>query len=1098
MMNLANIGKSSKRKRENLAGQYGEGFKSGVKVATSYGFKVDVMDQSEKLDFRIVREKKSFQYKLSNLYKEKIPKQMKKQCKDEPSFVTVRMKLKDPRDLDQIKNNLFFRPRSFRLLTPGINTQINEEKGDFHILKNEENRGEIYCMGIFVQKKPNLLFGYDININVKGLISGRDRNTIVHEIFLECVAESLLQTSSRPLLVELLDLWITLKEGDLRKNIEFQASFDYEDLATLLSQRYQEKKGVETYPCKEEDVKRLQEVFKDPKLDVLESSFVDLLRFGIYRSVNNEIDFFYSEENQYKSISKDEEDILQSALFRLDHVEANRVLYEKIVVVDGTLLTKKLLCKKRDDVIYVNSKAFCSDEKDSPQKLSFQLGYHIAQSADEYGSFGCKYADIQSSSQEWYTFRVTSADFDFTRNLFEVVCCEKLIQRKPILQCLECEDDGDAATSRLISCVELKDKESNIFIKTKPGYKYTFQAVDLSCPVYQSVSQWLDFRFENKFLMNMLEIRDPLTLKFCRELIEIPIEQVVQDEGHVTINEDGDGKNRDSGEVEGSSIQEDGGACDITECIPGMILEQNTNDSVEYGINDLELNSDEEDLDASDSEIESFFCGNDGDDSSYTDNDDDSSNESVDEETDIPKAKRQKLTKTYYGKELRKGEVYRHSSYKCVKVQDHESPPSFTVICTLQQSLHKAIPLEPPCHILLEADACVAFPEKLVRFEIQTRKKEFIEGLQYKLTEDEYQEEISDVQYEFSSSEKDTKVDGFFIEWRLQLLETQESFCCQKVPRELVLYAGVGGASIGDHEAGFDVKWLVEKDHLCAASLKSDDWHKNASVYCEDVSIFLEKCEKHEMGYPGPKEVDHIQSLPPCQPWSAANRNAEVGKDTRNKMELLSLCRAVGHFRPKTAVLEQVTGIFRKVHEGRQYLSDLVVNFLSLGYQVRLAVHDSKMFGVPQCRKRLIITLARNDTELPSLPLPTDQLSLHVALKSLKNIKTDSEGSGIVMCGQERTFNHILATEKDTEKVYIDEKCKFVNTIKRNTNLWWSDKDRPFSLRELAGLFSFPLTKQFFGEIQQIRKQLGNAVPLKVAEAIAKEVIKVHHHDNFA
>lgn len=1100
MMNLANIGKSNKGEQRSLAGQFGEGFKTGARVATSHGFKVDVMDQSERLDFRIDWKKGSFQYKLSDLNKMKIPKQMKKQCEDEPSFVTVRMKLKDPRylDLDRIKNNFFFTPRSFRLLTPGINTQINEEKGDFRVLKNGENRGEIYCMGIFVEKKQNLLFGYDININVQGLIAGRDRNTIVYEIFLECVAKSLLQTSSKPLLVELLDRWVTLTEGDLRKNIEFQASFDDEDLAELISQCYQEKKGVETYPCKEEEVKRLKKVFHDPKLDILKPSFVDLLREGRYRNVQGQIDFFYSEENRYKSISKDEEDILKSALFRLDHVEANRVLYEKIVVVDGTLLTKNILCEERKDVFYVNSKALCSDEKDSPRELSFQLGYHIARSADSYGSFSCKYADEQFSSREWYKFRVTT-DFDFKKNEFRILCCENLIQLKPILQVLEFEADGDATTSCLVSYVELKDKESRIFIKTKPGYKYTFQAVDLSFPVYQSVAQLLEFKFENKLPMNMLEIRDPLTFKFCQESFEIPIE--VENEVHVNLNEDGDGSNQHSQEVEGSPVEEDVGIYDSTDfSSSGMVLAQNANDSEEYSINDLRLNSDEEDLDASDSEIESFFCGNDGDDSSYSDNDDESSDESADEETDIPRAKRQKLTKTYYGKELRKGEVYHHSSYKCVKVQEHGPPPSFTIICTLQQSLHEAIPLGPPCHIPLEANACVASPEKLVRFEIQTRKETFIKGLQYKLTEDEYQEAISDVLYEFSSSKKDKKGDGFFKEWRLQLLEAPELFCCQKVPRELVLYAGVGGASIGDHEAGFDVKWLVEKDHLCAASLKADDWHKNASVYCEDVSIFLEKCEKHEMGYPGPKEVDHIQSSPPCQPWSAANRNAKVGKDTRIKVELLTLCRAVGHFRPKTAVLEQVTGIFRKNHEGRQYLMDLVLNFLSLGYQVRLAVHDSVRFGVPQHRKRLILTIARNDTDLPSLPHPTDQLSLHDALKSLKNIETGSEGSGIVMCERERTFNHILATEKDTERVYIDHKCKVVNTIKRNTNLWWRDEDRPFSLRELAELFSFPMTKQFFGGIPEIRKQLGNAVPSKLAEAIAKEVIKVHNenHENFA
>ena len=54
-------------------------------------------------------------------------------------------------------------------------------------------------------------------------------------------------------------------------------------------------------------------------------------------------------------------------------------------------------------------------------------------------------------------------------------------------------------------------------------------------------------------------------------------------------------------------------------------------------------------------------------------------------------------------------------------------------------------------------------------------------------------------------------------------------------PKELVLFAGIGGCSLGDKQAGFDPSWLVEQDHLPAASLKQN--HPGASVYEEDVGI---------------------------------------------------------------------------------------------------------------------------------------------------------------------------------------------------------------------------------------------------------------------
>ena len=76
-------------------------------------------------------------------------------------------------------------------------------------------------------------------------------------------------------------------------------------------------------------------------------------------------------------------------------------------------------------------------------------------------------------------------------------------------------------------------------------------------------------------------------------------------------------------------------------------------------------------------------------------------------------------------------------------------------------------------------------------------------------------------------------------------------------PKELVLFAGIGGCSLGDQEAGFDVSWLVEKDQLAASSLKHN--HPNAIHYVEDVCMFLDKVEEGRQGYPSKGEVDHLQ-----------------------------------------------------------------------------------------------------------------------------------------------------------------------------------------------------------------------------------------------
>lgn len=60
------------------------------------------------------------------------------------------------------------------------------------------------------------------------------------------------------------------------------------------------------------------------------------------------------------------------------------------------------------------------------------------------------------------------------------------------------------------------------------------------------------------------------------------------------------------------------------------------------------------------------------------------------------------------------------------------------------------------------------------------------------------------------------------------------------------------------------------------------------------------------------------------------------------------------------------------------------------------------------------------------------------------------------------------------------------------------DETRPFTVREYARIQSFPDTWEFEGTISSQYKQIGNAVPVKLAEKIGKSIInaltqKEHH-----
>lgn len=121
-----------------------------------------------------------------------------------------------------------------------------------------------------------------------------------------------------------------------------------------------------------------------------------------------------------------------------------------------------------------------------------------------------------------------------------------------------------------------------------------------------------------------------------------------------------------------------------------------------------------------------------------------------------------------------------------------------------------------------------------------------------------------------------------WLEGKNKLTETElVRIVSHTIPRESVLFAGVGGSLIGAQgcffhfkqaiQAGLRVSWLVEKVPLRAASLIQS--YPRANIYSEDVRNFFSNIEEGKLGYPAKGEVDTISSSPPCKGLSQANRN---------------------------------------------------------------------------------------------------------------------------------------------------------------------------------------------------------------------------------
>lgn len=195
----------------------------------------------------------------------------------------------------------------------------------------------------------------------------------------------------------------------------------------------------------------------------------------------------------------------------------------------------------------------------------------------------------------------------------------------------------------------------------------------------------------------------------------------------------------------------------------------------------------------------------------------------------------------------------------------------------------------------------------------------------------------------------------------------------------------------------------------------------------------------------------------------------------------------------------------------RMNVTDIIKNTLSvLGYKVDMKLLNSADYGVPQKRERVIFIGVRNDIDANiTYPEPTysktggDKLkwvSVRDAIDDLKDNDDDNNFSQIYTKHSNDFIEKIKNTEigksvnpKYTEAFFRCKPDEPSNTVKENHGgvFIHYEKHRVMTPRELARLQSFPDDFIFEGSKSKILVQLGNAVPCKLSQAIAKEIKKI-------
>ena len=325
------------------------------------------------------------------------------------------------------------------------------------------------------------------------------------------------------------------------------------------------------------------------------------------------------------------------------------------------------------------------------------------------------------------------------------------------------------------------------------------------------------------------------------------------------------------------------------------------------------------------------------------------------------------------------------------------------------------------------------------------------------------------------------------------------------------LFAGGGGLALGMSLAGFHHVLLNEFETAACKTLKTNKPEWNV----------IEGDVRHIDFTPLRGKIDFLSGGFPCQAFSYAGKGAGFN-DTRGTL-FFELARAVKEIQPKVFMGENVKGLIS--HEKGRTFETIKNTIAELGYTlVEPRVLRAIMYQVPQKRERLILIAIRNDiAQNVEFHWPTpyhEVLTLRDALYKSVIYENDvpvSEGAQypekkkhvLAMVPQGGDWRNLPEeVAKDymggswllgggktgmARRLSLDEPSLTLtcSPCQKQTERCHPLETRPLSVREYARIQTFPDNWAFQGSMSDKYKQIGNAVPVNLAWAVGRSLIRL-------
>lgn len=338
------------------------------------------------------------------------------------------------------------------------------------------------------------------------------------------------------------------------------------------------------------------------------------------------------------------------------------------------------------------------------------------------------------------------------------------------------------------------------------------------------------------------------------------------------------------------------------------------------------------------------------------------------------------------------------------------------------------------------------------------------------------------------------------------------------------LFCGSGGVTQGFKNAGFRVLAAIEIDPVVASSYRGN--HPEVRLYAEDIrrvdpKLVLRQC-RIKAG-----SLTVLSVCAPCQPFSTHNRSGILDNRTRLLLQTIRFAEA---FRPEFVFVENVPGLLKG--KNKQILDVLIRRLKNLGYKLTTPTTvDAADYGVPQHRERVILLGSRHrSVTMPETTHTSPTWALQLGKLVWRTVQEAFYGLSLLEAG-ENSESDVLHRARNHSSLNL-QRLKYIpkdggnrhslpedlqlrchansngyndvygrmylnrpsNTLTSGCTNFTRGRfahpiiDRAITPREAARLQTFPDTYCFLGSYDQISTQIGNAVPVLLAESFGRHL----------